>query len=56
MVYRKGELSKAMIDRQWPHQVALPAGLSLQRPQLHHHSPLLRAALAVPPHALVPAQ
>ena len=26
MVYRKGELSKAMIDRNWPHQVALPAG------------------------------
>jgi hypothetical protein len=25
MVYRKGELSKAMIDRQWPHQVALLA-------------------------------
>src|SRR5262245_34045543 len=25
MVYRKGELSKSMIDRDWPHQVALPA-------------------------------
>jgi uncharacterized protein CbrC (UPF0167 family) len=25
MVYRKGELSKGTIDRQWPHQVALPA-------------------------------
>ena len=25
MVYRKGELSKATIDREWPHQVALPA-------------------------------
>lgn len=25
MVYRKGELSKASIDRGWPHQVALPA-------------------------------
>jgi hypothetical protein len=25
VVYRKGELSKGMIDRQWPHQVALPA-------------------------------
>ena len=25
MVYRKGELSKAMMDRDWPHQVALPA-------------------------------
>jgi len=25
VVYRKGELSKAMMDRQWPHQVALPA-------------------------------
>ena len=24
MVYRKGELSKATIDRDWPHQVALP--------------------------------
>lgn len=25
MIYRKGELSPAMIDRGWPHQVALPA-------------------------------
>ena len=25
LVYRKGELSKAMMDRDWPHQVALPA-------------------------------
>src|SRR5438046_2202587 len=25
VVYRKGELSKATIDRNWPHQVALPA-------------------------------
>ena len=25
MVYRRGELSKAAIDRHWPHQVALPA-------------------------------
>jgi hypothetical protein len=25
VVYRKGELSKGTIDRQWPHQVALPA-------------------------------
>jgi hypothetical protein len=25
MVYRKGELSKGMMDRQWPHQVSLPA-------------------------------
>ena len=25
MVYRKGELSKGTIDRQWPHQVAVPA-------------------------------
>jgi hypothetical protein len=25
MVYRKGELSKAMIDHEWPHQVALAA-------------------------------
>ena len=23
MVYRKGELSRATIDREWPHQVAL---------------------------------
>ncbi len=29
MVYRKGELSPAMIDRGWPHQVALPARASL---------------------------
>lgn len=25
MVYRKGELSKGTIDREWPHQVALQA-------------------------------
>jgi hypothetical protein len=25
VVYRKGELSKAMIDRDWSHQIALPA-------------------------------
>jgi len=25
VVYRKGELSKGTIDRQWPHQVALSA-------------------------------
>lgn len=25
MVYRKGELSKTMVDRGWPHQVAVPA-------------------------------
>jgi len=24
MAYREGELSKAMMDRDWPHQVALP--------------------------------
>jgi hypothetical protein len=25
MIYRKGELSPAAVDRGWPHQVALPA-------------------------------
>jgi hypothetical protein len=25
VTYRRGELSKATIDRDWPHQVALPA-------------------------------
>jgi hypothetical protein len=25
MVYRKGELSKGMIDREWPHQVTVRA-------------------------------
>jgi hypothetical protein len=25
VVYRKGELSRARIDREWPHQIALPA-------------------------------
>jgi hypothetical protein len=29
MVYRKGELSPAGIDRGWPYQVALPAAASL---------------------------
>lgn len=27
MIYRKGELSAAMIDRCWPHQVAPPASV-----------------------------
>lgn len=30
MVYRKGELSPTMIDRGWPHQVALPASALLK--------------------------
>jgi hypothetical protein len=29
MVYRKGELSPASVDRGWPYQVALPASTSL---------------------------
>ncbi len=33
MVYRKGELSKATIDREWPHQVALMA----ERCRGHNH-------------------
>jgi hypothetical protein len=28
VVYRKGELSPAAVDRGWPHQVALPASAS----------------------------
>lgn len=28
MIYRKGELSPAMVDRGWPYQVALPARVS----------------------------
>jgi hypothetical protein len=28
MIYRKGELSPAGVDRGWPHQVALPASVS----------------------------
>ena len=28
MIYRKGELSATMIDRDWPHQVALPTSQS----------------------------
>ena len=31
MVYRKGELSPAAVDRGWPHQVALPASASEDR-------------------------
>lgn len=30
MIYRKGELSPAAIDRDWPYQVALPASASGQ--------------------------
>ena len=29
VVYRKGDLSKGTIDRDWPHQVALPAARCL---------------------------
>jgi hypothetical protein len=29
VVYRKGELSKGTIDRDWPHQVAIPAARCL---------------------------
>lgn len=29
MVYRKGELSPSGVDRGWPHQVAVPATVSL---------------------------
>jgi hypothetical protein len=29
VVYRKGELSKAMMDRHWPHELALPAYLTM---------------------------
>jgi hypothetical protein len=29
MMYRKGELSSVMVDIGWPHQVALPASVSL---------------------------
>jgi hypothetical protein len=29
MVYRKGELSPARVDRGWPHQIAVPAAVLL---------------------------
>jgi hypothetical protein len=29
MVHRRGEFSSARVDREWPHQVALPASASL---------------------------
>jgi hypothetical protein len=28
MVYRKGELTKARINRDWPHQLALPVAVA----------------------------
>lgn len=31
MVYRKGELNSGRIDREWPHQVALPANYVVGR-------------------------
>jgi hypothetical protein len=31
VIYRKGELGKHMIDRDWPHQVALPAAVWMGR-------------------------
>jgi hypothetical protein len=38
MVYRKGELSKSTIDREWPHQVALAASFVAGRNfmAIHH--------------------
>ena len=30
-MWRRGELSKGMIDRDWPHQVALPAHVVVAR-------------------------
>jgi len=44
MVYRKGELSKSMVDRRWPHQVALPACRCLGHKYL---AILLRRAVAL---------
>lgn len=29
MVYRKGELSRADVDRGWPHQVVVPENISV---------------------------
>jgi hypothetical protein len=37
VVYRKGELSKGMIDPDWPHQVALPAQRCIGRNYLNIH-------------------
>jgi hypothetical protein len=45
VVYRKGELSKATIDRDWPHQVALPAYRCLGHNYLTMH---LRAVSPYP--------
>lgn len=36
MIYRKGELSSAIIDRGWPHQVALPASTNANSGQAIH--------------------
>ena len=52
VVYRRGELSKATIDRDWPHQVALPAyrctgGNFVTIP------PLLRGSVAMPARAFL---
>jgi hypothetical protein len=41
LVYHKGELSKGTIDRQWPHQVALP-GFAVWRRELRDDPTLLR--------------
>lgn len=38
MVYRKGELNKAAINRGWPHQVALPAESCTGKNYTIHHA------------------
>jgi hypothetical protein len=46
VVYRKGELSKAEMDRQWPTECGA-AGVSLHRSQVPHDPILLRGAAAI---------
>lgn len=38
MSRRKGELSKSTVDRQWPHQVALPERLSCREHWMPQHA------------------
>jgi hypothetical protein len=38
MVYRKGELSKSAIDRDWPHQIALPESSCTGKNYTIHHA------------------
>jgi hypothetical protein len=55
MIYRKGELSPSAIDRGWPHQVALPARVSLNGGYREIHEFCKHLSICSRGHAIVHA-